>query len=419
MAFGSATAAIAATFARPRVLKRLDAAERKEGDNMEIFETTLRDGEQQAFLHFTARQKGDLAVLLEQLGVDVIDAGFPAASAVDMDGVMQIADRTDTVKLSVLSRPIKKDIKRAFEALKGAEHRSRIATSARPFDLLSSSAGWAGRAYSKTIDRSCDLMSEARSYFPEAQYYLICAGNRDPSFLMDLSASAAYAGATNIVVADTLSTMEPNGFAKLVGRIKAALPPGTTLGVHCHNLLGLSLANSITGIRAGATQAEVTIGNTGDGGGNTALEQLLAYAAYFEADDPRFANGCKTQMMAEVVQAFKEHTGMQFSPNKPLVGDISFLVETGIHQSIPAEIMQDVFSPETIGRRAEIVIGRHSGIAGILDQLDRMNLHPANVDRQLLYQHVMRAAQKNGSVPNRELGQIAKSLITETNLERP
>ncbi|WP_227268406.1 LeuA family protein [Roseobacter weihaiensis] len=386
---------------------------------MEIFETTLRDGEQQAFLHFTARQKGELAILLEQLGVDVIDAGFPAASQVDTDGVTQIAGQTDTVKLSVLSRPIKKDIKRAFEALKGAEHRSRIATSARPFDLLAPSSEQARRACRKTIDRSCDLMHEARIYFPEAQYYLICAGNRDPSFLMDLSASAACAGATHIVVADTLSTMEPDGFGTLVGRIKAALPPGTTLGVHCHNLLGLSLANSIAGIRAGATQAEVTIGNTGDGGGNTALEQLLAYAAYFAPENPQFANGCKTQMMAEVVQAFMDHTGMQFSPNKPLVGDISFLVETGIHQSIPAKIMQDVFSPETIGRSSEIVIGRHSGIAGILDQLDKMNLRPANVDQQLLYQHVMRAAQKNGSVPNRELGQIAQSLVTKTNVERP
>ncbi|WP_299553112.1 hypothetical protein [uncultured Tateyamaria sp.] len=386
---------------------------------MEIFETTLRDGEQQAFLHFTARQKGELAVLLEQLGIDVIDAGFPAASQVDTDGVTQIADQTDAVKLSVLSRPIKKDIKRAFQALKGAKHRSRIATSARPFDLLSTSPGWAGRAYCKTIERSCNLMSEARSYFPEAQYYLVCAGNRDPSFLMDLSASAAYAGATHIVVADALSTMEPNGFGKLVGRIKTALPPGTTLGVHCHNLLGLSLANSIAGIKAGATQAEVTIGNTGDGGGNTALEQLLAYAAYFEADDPQFAHRCKTRMIAKVVQAFMDHTGMQFSPNKPLIGEISFVVETGIHQSIPAEIMQRVFSPETIGRSAEITIGRHSGISGILDQLDRMNLRPLNVDRQLLYQHVMRAAQTNGSVPNCELGQIAKSLMSQTTFEGP
>lgn len=386
---------------------------------MEIFETTLRDGEQQAFLHFTAKQKGELAALLEELGVDVIDAGFPAASQVDLDGVRQVVEQTDSVKLSVLLRPIKKDILRAAEALKGAEHRSRIATSARPFDLLATSAVWTGRACKKTIDRSSDLMNEARNHFPEAQYYLICAGNRDPSFLVDLSASVAYAGATHVVVADTLSTMEPQGFGNLVSRIKAALPPGTTLGVHCHNLLGLSLANSIAGIRAGATQVEVTIGNTGDGGGNTALEQVLAYAAFFAASDPQFVNGCKTQLVAKVVQAFIDYTGMRFSPNKPLVGDISFLVETGIHQSIPEKIMRDVFSPETVGRSTEIAIGRHSGISGILDQLDKMNLRPANVDQRLLYQQVMHAAQKNGSVSNRELGQIAQSLRAGAVNERP
>ncbi|WP_299604818.1 LeuA family protein [uncultured Tateyamaria sp.] len=386
---------------------------------MEIFETTLRDGEQQAFLHFSAKQKGELAVLLEQLGVDVIDAGFPAASDVDMNGVTEIANETDTVKLSVLTRPIKKDIRRAYQALKGAGHRSRIATSSRPFDLLSISESSEGRARQKTIERSCDLMTEARTYFPEAQYYLICAGNRDISFLMDLSASAACAGATHIVVADTLSTTEPHGFGELVSRIKSALPPEVTLGVHCHNLLGLSLANSIAGVRAGASQVEVTIGNTGDGGGNTALEQMLAYTAYFEQNDPRFANGCDTEKTAEVVQAFKDYTGMQFSPNKPLVGDISFLVETGIHQAIPPKIMQDVFAPETIGRSTELAIGRHSGIVGILDQLDRMNMRPRNVDQRRLYQHVMRAAQKNGSVPNHELGRIAKSLMLQVGPEGP
>lgn len=386
---------------------------------MKIFETTLRDGEQQAFLHFSAKQKGKLAVLLEQLGVDVIDAGFPAASDVDRDGVTEIARMTDAVKLSVLTRPIKKDVRRAYKALKGAGHRSRIATSARPFDLLSTSESSAGRARKKTIERSCDLMTEARTYFPEAQYYLVCAGNRDLSFLADLSASAAEAGATHIVVADTLSTAEPSGFGKIVSRIKSALPPEVTLGVHCHNLLGLSLANSIAGVRAGASQVEVTIGNTGDGGGNTALEQMLAYAAYFEQNDPRFANGCDTRKMAEVVQAFKDYTGMRFSPNKPLVGDISFLVETGIHQAIPAEVMDDVFAPETIGRSSELAIGRHSGIVGILDQLDQMNMRPRNVDQRLLYRRVMRSAQKNGSVPNHELGRIAKSLMSQAGPERP
>ncbi|MBY5933536.1 hypothetical protein KUV51_11045 [Tateyamaria omphalii] len=391
----------------------------KEGENMEIFETTLRDGEQQAHLHFTAKQKGEMATLLEHLGVDVIDAGFPAASTVDLEGVRHIVDQTDTVRLSVLTRPIKKDIIRAAAALKGAMHRSRIATSARPFDMKSTSGLRAHHARKKTIEWSTQLMQEARVHFPEVQYYAICAGNRDIGFLTDLCASVADAGATHIVVADTLSTLEPNSFGALVSRMKAALPADTTLGVHCHNQLGLSLANTISGVVAGATQVEVTIGNTGDGGGNAALEQVLAYASYFGADDPRFANRCKTEMVAEVVNAFIDRTGMKFSPNKPLIGDISFLVETGIHQAIPSDIMRHTFHPETVGRRAEITIGRHSGIAGILEQLEKMNMRPKNVDQRLLYQQVMHAAQRSGTVPSRELGQIAKSLMTRADAERP
>ena len=379
---------------------------------MEIFETTLRDGEQQAFLHLSPGQKAELAVLLEQLGVNVIDAGFPAASNVDQEGVRRIAAQTRDVKLSVLSRPIKKDIRRAYDLVEGAEHRSRIATSARPFDLLSEDPTVSD--YQRTIDRSCDLMAEVRGLFPEAQYYLICAGNRDPSFVVQLSAAVAQAGATHVVIADTLSTMEPQSLTRLVRKVRRALPAETTLGIHCHNLLGLSLANSIAGVKTGATQVEVTIGNTGDGGGNAALEQVLAYAAFFERHDPRFSNSCKTEAVAKVVQRFRDFTGMTFSPNKALIGEISFLVETGIHQAIPDTILRDVFRPETVGRQVETVIGRHSGIAGIVKQLNRMNLPHETVNRGLLYREVMKAAEKSGFVADGELRKIASSLMATT-----
>lgn len=121
---------------------------------MEIFETTLRDGEQQAFLHFSPWQKAELAILFEKLGVDVIDTGFPAASKVDLEGVKLIAEHTTDVRLSILSRPIKKDFHLAYKAVKCAEKRARIATSARPYDLLSKQKGTNNSNYKKTIDKS-------------------------------------------------------------------------------------------------------------------------------------------------------------------------------------------------------------------------------------------------------------------------
>jgi 2-isopropylmalate synthase len=170
---------------------------------MEVFETTLRDGEQQALVHFSPEQKGELGAVLEALGVDVIDAGFPAASAVDLKGVQQIASVTERVGLSA----------------------------ARPLDLVVARAqGDVKQGRKKTLLRSQELMSEARTWFPQAQYYLACAGNRDRSFLADLAAAVAQAGATHVVVADTLSTMEPYSVGRLVAEIKGRLPSGAILG---------------------------------------------------------------------------------------------------------------------------------------------------------------------------------------------
>ncbi|QBF31392.1 LeuA family protein [Thalassococcus sp. S3] len=378
---------------------------------MEIFETTLRDGEQQAYLHLMAQQKEALAIALEQLGVDIIDAGFPAASAVDLDGVRRIARATEQVQLSVLCRPVTRDIRMAHDAVGAAAARSRIATSARPFDLLARGPAERSAGFRKTRDRSRRLMQEARSWFPRAQYYLICAGDRDPSFLVDLAADVAAAGATHVVIADTLSTMEPGSFGALVKQIRGALPPDVIVGVHCHNQLGLSLMNSVAGIRAGAQQVEVTIGNTGDGGGNAALEQVLAYAHFFGGDDPDFANGCKMSRLNDVIEMFLAYSGLTLSPNKALIGEISFLVETGIHQSIPDHVKQRVFQPKVIGRATRNVIGRHSGRAGIADQLDRLRIDPARIDQGALYREVMKAAEQTGLVAEAEFRRIAAQVM--------
>jgi 2-isopropylmalate synthase len=379
---------------------------------MEIFETTLRDGEQEAFVHFLPQHKAELARLLEDLGVDVIDAGFPAASAVDLEGVTCVAENTDDVKLSILCRPISKDFQIAYQAVKGASQRSRVATAVRPYDLLLSESDEHQRGCQRTIEKSCQLMTDARALFPAVQYYLVCAGSRDRSFLVELSAAVAEAGATHIIIADTLSTMEPSSLGHLTQQIRANLPSTVTLGVHCHNLLGLGLANSIAGIQNGATQVEVTVSNLGDAGGNTALEQMLAYASFFPTNDPRFACNCDLEKLHGVTQKVLDLSGLKPSPNQPLIGTHSFLVETGIHQSIPPGVIHQTFTPEKIGRFSEMVIGRHSGISGIRSKLQGLNVSTQDLNPNHLYREVMNVAEQHGIVTDEQLKTIAYSLKT-------
>jgi 2-isopropylmalate synthase len=385
---------------------------------MEVFETTLRDGEQQALVHFSPEQKGELAAVLEALGVDAIDAGFPAASAVDLKGVQQIASVTERVGLSVLRRPFSEDFRDAYMAVADAAPRARVATAARPLDLVVARAqGDVKQGRKKTLLRSQELMSEARTWFSQAQYYLTCAGNRDRSFLADLAAAVAQAGATYVVVADTLSTMEPYSVGRLVAEIKGRLPSGTILGVHCHYLLGLGLANSVAGVASGATQVEVTVGNLGEAGGNTALEQVLAYAAQFAREDPRFDTKCRLDRVNEVATRVSTLAGISFPSNQPLIGEDSFRIKTGIHQSFPPEVAAAAFAPERVGRSLQVVLGWHSGIAGIMSRLKEIGIGTSGLNPHTLYHDVMEHAMRLGVVTDLELRGLAERSMSITGRE--
>ncbi|HEY9597240.1 MAG TPA: hypothetical protein V6D33_06180, partial [Cyanophyceae cyanobacterium] len=254
---------------------------------MKIFETTLRDGEQAAFIHLEPRQKADIAVLLETMGVDIIDAGFPVASTLDWEGAYAIADATHKVQLSVLARHMPEDIKAAYGAVKNHIGRSRLTTWVMPYELYTRHANNSD-IHRRIIDSSREAVTHGRDMFPAVQYYLVYSGNRDKDFLRELACEVADAGATCISIADSQSTLNPEGLASLVSFIKESLPAGIDLSVHCHNNMGLALANTVAAIKAGANQVEATIGGMGDAGGNTALEQILAYVSYFEKDNPLF-----------------------------------------------------------------------------------------------------------------------------------
>lgn len=376
---------------------------------MKIFETTLRDGEQAAFIHLEPRQKADIAVSLEAMGVDVIDAGFPVASRLDWEGAYAIADATSKVQLSVLARHIPKDIKAAYSAVKHHIERSRLATWVMPYELYTRHANNPD-IHRRIIDSSRKAVIYGRDIFPVVQYYLVYCGNRNKNFLRELACEVVDAGARSIAIADSQSTLNPDGWVSLVSFIKESLPAGIDISIHCHNNMGLALANTVAAIKAGANQVEATIGGMGDAGGNTALEQILAYASYFEKDNPLFKCGCRLDSLYKIACDLSKLTGFQLASNQPFIGLDTFTVETGIHHSLAKNVQNSTFDPKVIGRDIKSIVGRHSGIVGLRNKLQEIGVNASSLNLNILYSKVMEASETEGTVSNYTLLQLIKEM---------
>lgn len=357
-----------------------------------LFESVLRDGEQGARRLLTPDQKGLFARRLEDaLGGDVvIDAGLPGASPLDFAGVRSVVRRTRrTTTLSVLAHGSSAEIATAARSLAGAEDRSRIATFHRPAELSSARRRGGRRsaagARNKLLKRARRAVGRASDLAPEVQYYLVYAGNRDPSFLAELARTASDAGASQVIVADSQSAiLAPSRMRKLVLAIKEAMGDGRAeAGVHCHDQLGLALPNTLAAIAAGATQVESCLGGIGDAGGNLATEQFLAYCAQSRAaaattagrwqdaddddDDEVFpsscaALGCDLALPAAVALANEVARTMEFTvgENQPIIGERAFTCTTGIHQDNLSRLAHTAFPPRVAGREWKIELNRHS-----------------------------------------------------------
>jgi 2-isopropylmalate synthase len=338
---------------------------------MKIFDTTLRDGEGGANVSFSLEDKIYLAQCLEKLGVDVIEAGFPIASKRDFKSVQEIGHFTQDVKLAVFARDIKVDIDQAREALEDHIHRSRLSTFTNAHELFVDLTDRA-KARQLVLQRAREAIDYGRGLFPEVQFYLTYAGNRDPMFLVELAVLAANSGATQISIADTQSTLEPVRITELVRIIRSELPFEAELSIHCHNQIGLGLANTIAALDAGANQAEVTVGNLGDGGGNTAIEQVVAFANFIRKNKAPFDNKIAFENIYCLAQAVQKASGFKYGTNQPLVGDTCFHMETGIHHELLRKIPESTFNPELCGRRLEVSISRLSGIVGLQEKLKEL-----------------------------------------------
>ncbi len=337
---------------------------------IKIFDTTLRDGEQSPGCSMNLQEKIEVARQLEKLGVDVIEAGFAIASPGDFQSVKTIAETVKNARVASLSRALTKDIDRAYEAVKGAVSpriHTFIATSPihmeyklkmKPEDVLAQAA---------------EMVKYAKSYCADVEFSAEDASRSEPEFLYRVFEAVIAAGATCINVPDTVGYSMPEEFGALVKSVKENVRgiEKVDLSVHCHNDLGLAVANSLAAISAGATQAECTINGIGERAGNAALEEIVMAIATRQ-DFYGFTTNINTKQIYNSSRLISAITGVPVQPNKAIVGKNAFAHEAGIHQHgvLANKKTYEIMTPESIGLPENaIVLGKHSGKHAFCERL--------------------------------------------------
>ncbi len=330
-----------------------------------IFDTTLRDGEQSPGASLTSDEKQLLASQIADLGVDVIEAGFPAASPDDQEAVRRIARRLGHANgpiIAGLARAVKRDIERAWEALRGAE-RPRIHTFLATSDLHMEKKLGLSRA--QVVDRVSEMVSYAKGFCDDVEFSPEDAGRSDREFLVQVLTVAIQAGATTLNIPDTVGYTLPDEYGALFAYLIHHTPGAESVifSAHCHDDLGLATANSLAAIRAGARQVEVTVNGIGERAGNTSLEEIVMTLA---TRRPLLGleTGIDTRKLTRVSRVVSQYTGMPVPPNKAIVGRNAFAHEAGIHQDgmLKDQRTYEIMTPESVGRESsELVLGKHSG----------------------------------------------------------
>ena len=332
-------------------------------ERVRIFDTTLRDGEQSPGCSMDLAEKVRLARKLQTLGVDIIEAGFPIASDGDFAAVKAVAAECREVTVAALCRTAELDVRRAAEALRGAA-RPRSHTFVATSDIHLEYKLKKTRA--EVIEMTRQAVRLARKFTDEVEFSAEDATRSDVDYLCEVFATAVAEGATILNVPDTVGYTLPAEFAQLVRTVRERVAgdrDDITISVHCHNDLGLAVANSLTAIDAGARQIECTVNGIGERAGNASLEEI-AMAMRVRADRLAFETGIDTTQIYSTSQLLSQIIGFGVQPNKAIVGRNAFAHEAGIHQHgvISNPLCYEIMTPESVGVPTnELVLGKHSG----------------------------------------------------------
>jgi 2-isopropylmalate synthase len=377
-------------------------------ERVRIFDTTLRDGEQAPGFSMNPEEKLRLARQLEALGVDILEAGFPIASEGDFHGVSTVARECRNLSVAALARTVEADIRRAGEALRPAS-RPRIHTFIATSDIHLEHKLHKTRA--QVVDDTHKAVRLAREYTDDVEFSAEDATRSDWAYLVEVLSAAVEAGASTLNIPDTVGYTVPSEYAALIGHLRQHVRDAERIifSVHCHNDLGLAVANSLAAVEAGARQIECTINGIGERAGNASLEEVVM-AMFVRKDKLPFATGIATENLYPTSQVLSEITGISVQPNKAIVGRNAFAHEAGIHQDgvLKSPLTYEIMTPQTVGvPRNELVLGKHSGRHALQSRLIALGYQ---VDRERLgevYRHFTAMADEKKVLQVQDLHEIA------------
>lgn len=373
-------------------------------DRVSIFDTTLRDGEQSPGCSMNLREKVRMAIKLQDLGVDIVEAGFPIASEGDFDAVRAVAAQCKEVKVAALCRTAPQDVARAAEALKGAAH-PRIHTFCATSDIHLEHKLKKTRA--EVIEMTRAAVQQARSYAEDVEFSAEDATRSDIDYLCEVLDVAVDAGASVLNVPDTVGYTTPLEYMHLVQQVRERVVRDreVIISVHCHNDLGLAVANSLAAIEAGARQIECTINGIGERAGNASLEEIVM-ALHVRADRLPFETNVKTSELYPTSQLLSSIVGFDVQPNKAIVGRNAFAHEAGIHQHgvINNPLCYEIMTPESVGVPANsLVLGKHSGRHALALRYTELGYDVNAAELEAAYQNFTNLADRKKRIYDQDL----------------
>jgi 2-isopropylmalate synthase len=377
-------------------------------DRVMIFDTTLRDGEQSPGATLNVDEKVEIAHLLEQMGVDIIEAGFPISSPGDFRAVQRISREIRDCVICGLTRANPKDIDVAAEALQGAA-RPRIHTGLGVSDVHIKYKLRTTRQ--KALEQGIEAVKYAKRFVEDVQYYTEDTGRADPEYLYRVLEAVIDAGATVVNIPDTTGYTTPQEWGALIRSITENVPNihKATISVHCHNDLGMATANSLTGIANGARQVECTINGIGERAGNTSLEEVVM-ALHTRRDVFGVTTDINPRLIYPASRLVSNLTGIVVQPNKAIVGANAFAHSSGIHQDgvLKERTTYEIINPRDVGvPDSEIVLSARSGRHGLRHRLEQLGYSLDGEGQfEKVYQRFLEVADKKKTVDTRDLEAI-------------
>lgn len=381
-------------------------------EQIRIFDTTLRDGEQSPGFSMNINEKVRMARQLEKLGVDAIEAGFPVASPGDFEAVRLIAGAVNEVQVAGLARANEHDIDRAWEAIREARM-PRIHTFISTSDIHLTHQ--LRKSREEVLDMTSAAVKRAKSYTENVEFSAMDATRSDRDYLCRVIEAAIDAGATTVNIPDTVGYAIPAEFGELIRYLREHVSNinRAVISVHCHNDLGLATANALAAVLNGARQIECTINGIGERAGNTSLEEVVMIL-YTRKEHIRLATGIKTAEIYNTSRLLTRITGVAVQPNKAIVGANAFAHESGIHTDglLKDKITYEIMTPESVGvTKSNLVLGKHSGRHAMKDELHKRGYDLSDEIVNKIFERFKELADKKKDLYDEDLETIVAEIV--------